>query len=118
MIKAQRIFFGSVFALLVFFCTISTASLVTGAATVNVGSINGVVIDLNGRAVANANVTIANSAVGYDRNTNTAYDGSFKFINVPIDRYEIAASAPGFGVTRAALTVKAEVSKGQTTLLI
>jgi Carboxypeptidase regulatory-like domain len=118
MIKAQRNFFSSVFAVFVFVCTVSAASFATSAANVNVGSINGVVLDLNGRAVANANVAIANSAAEYDRTTNTAYDGSFAFINVPIDRYEISASASGFGVTRAALTVKSEAGKGQTTLLL
>ncbi len=102
MIRFQRIF---LFAFVVLFLMMSAASFQTIAQSSN-GQVTGIVLDLNGRAVNNANVAITDSVVGYARTTNTANDGSFRFLNVPPNTYQLSASAQGFGVTRAALTAK------------
>lgn len=106
MTKAQRSFINLSFAVFVFLFSVLAMSLQTPAQNSNSGQIAGVVLDLNGQAVINANVTMTNSQLGFTNSANTSQDGSFRFINVPLAIYELAATAPGFAVTRAALTVR------------
>ena len=113
MIKAQRIILS--FALLI--STILSIALLSQAQISRGGSLSGFVHDLTGRAIPGANLTIANSGLGYARAATAGEDGSFSFIDLPISSYEISASAPGFAVTRAAVVVKPERNVTQTLML-
>ncbi|MGB8472530.1 MAG: TonB-dependent receptor [Candidatus Acidiferrum sp.] len=62
----------------------------------NSGSIEGVVKDPSGSAVANAKVEISYVVSGFYRETTTGTDGSFKFTNVPFNTYHTVVTAPGF----------------------
>jgi hypothetical protein len=62
----------------------------------NSGSIEGVVKDPSGGAVANVTVEIWNPVSGYKRETTTGSDGSFRFTNVPFNPYHFVARAKGF----------------------
>ncbi len=60
------------------------------------GSIEGVVKDPSGGAIANANVEISYAVSGFHRETTTGADGSFKFANVPFNSYHLVVAAEGF----------------------
>jgi len=60
------------------------------------GSIEGVVKDPNGAAVASATVEIKYPVSGFSRSTTTSANGSFRFTNVPFNPYHLVATAPGF----------------------
>jgi len=62
----------------------------------NAGSIEGVVKDPSGGAIANANVEISYAVSGFHRETTTGADGSFKFTNVPFNSYHLVVAAEGF----------------------
>ncbi len=62
----------------------------------NAGSIEGVVKDPSGGAIANANVEISYAVSGFHRETTTGADGSFKFANVPFNSYHLVVAAEGF----------------------
>ena len=63
----------------------------------NAGSLEGVVKDPSGAAVAGATVEIAYSVSGYLRTATTGPDGTFRFTNVPFNPYHMTVSASGFG---------------------
>jgi hypothetical protein len=63
----------------------------------NAGSIEGVVKDPSGAAVANATVEISYSVSGFERQATTGPDGSFRFTNVPFNTYHMVVTAAGFG---------------------
>src|SRR5437899_238749 len=115
---AQRSIFTIAFAILFLFTAISAASVATPAQAPKTGILTGIVRDLNGITVNNATVTIENSAIGYTRTTNSDEKGSFRFIAVPPTRYELCASAPGFRVTRGAVSVRSEGVNFQSAILL
>jgi hypothetical protein len=62
----------------------------------NSGSIEGVVKDPSGGVVAGATVEISYAVSGFQRETATGSDGSFKFTNVPFNSYHLTVTAGGF----------------------
>src|SRR6202165_3181265 len=62
----------------------------------NAGSIEGVVRDSSGGVVAGAKVEISFPVTGYQRETTTGSDGTFRFSNVPFNTYHLVVTAPGF----------------------
>jgi hypothetical protein len=60
------------------------------------GSIEGVVKDPSGAAIANATVEIRDPVSRYLRTANTSSDGSFRFTNVPFNPYHMSVTAAGF----------------------
>ena len=62
----------------------------------NSGSIEGVVKDPTGGVVVGATVEIMNVVTGFQRQTITANDGTFRFSNVPFNPYHMTATATGF----------------------
>jgi len=62
----------------------------------NSGSIEGVVKDPSGAAVAGATMEISYPVTGYSRTVSTGADGSFRFTNVPFNGYHLVARATGF----------------------
>lgn len=103
------------FALSVVLFTICAGAAV--AQSLSVSAVNGIVTDPNNAAVPNATVTIENAVTGYKRSVNTGTDGGYRFISVPVNRYDLYASAAGFAITRAAFSVKAEGLNLRTTLM-
>jgi hypothetical protein len=62
----------------------------------NFGSVQGVVSDPSGAAVAGASVEIQNPVSGYDRTATSGSDGHFAFSNVPLNPYHMTVTAAGF----------------------
>ncbi len=76
----------------------------------NSGSIEGLVSDPSGAAIAGASVEIANSVSGYTRTALTSTDGSFRFTNVPFNGYHMSVAATGFASTAQDVEVRSAVS--------
>jgi len=70
--------------------------LSTPAQIGNSGSIEGVVKDASGGAIAHATVEITQVVSGYTRTTATAGDGTFRFTNVPFNPYHMTVTAKNF----------------------
>jgi len=76
-------------------------AVATPAQVGNSGSIEGVIKDPSGGAVAGARVEVSYLVSGFRRDTTTAADGSFRFTNVPFNTYHAVVTAPGFaGLTQ------------------
>lgn len=92
------------------FCSlISLKPLSVAAQALNAGTVSGTVTDPNGAVVPNASVTIANAVTGYNRTVTTGEDGTFRFSDVPLNTYQIKASAPGFSSEQETLAVRTSV---------
>jgi len=82
----------------------------------NFGSIQGMVTDPSGAAVAGATVEIRNPVSGYDHSTTSGPDGHFSFPNVPLNPYHMTVVAAGFQSyvqdvdVRSAVAVSANVA--------
>src|SRR5262249_8685117 len=61
------------------------------------GTLAGTVKDKNQAVISNATVTITNKATGLNRTTTTNENGEYKVDLLPAGRYDIKASASGFG---------------------
>src|SRR3989440_4831649 len=74
-----------------------------------VGSITGTVKDLHGAVVANANITVKNSATGLERTTTSSEDGIFTVPQIPTGTYKVIVQASS-GFKKAEVTgVKVDV---------
>jgi hypothetical protein len=58
--------------------------------------INGVVKDASGLAVAGADVTATQTDTGFTRNTQSAADGAYLLLNLPVGPYRVEAKKAGF----------------------
>ncbi|HEV8430132.1 MAG TPA: carboxypeptidase-like regulatory domain-containing protein [Pyrinomonadaceae bacterium] len=59
-------------------------------------SVRGTVTDLQGRAVAGAQVTITNAQKNFTRTQNTNSDGAYVFTSIPPGTYQLEVEATGF----------------------
>src|SRR5467141_1332911 len=75
----------------------------------NAGSIEGVVKDSSGGVVAGAKVEISFPVTGYQRETTTGSDGTFRFSNVPFNPYHLVVTAPGFASSTQDVDVRSSV---------
>src|ERR1700682_4565076 len=75
----------------------------------NAGSIEGVVKDSSGGVVAGAKVEINFPVTGYQRETTTGSDGTFRFSNVPFNPYHLVVTAPGFASSTQDVEVRSSV---------
>jgi hypothetical protein len=75
----------------------------------NSGSIDGVVRDPSGAAVANATVEISQAVSGFQRQTSTGADGAFRFTNVPFNTYHAVVTATGFATFTQDIDVRSSV---------
>jgi hypothetical protein len=75
----------------------------------NAGSIEGVVRDSSGGVVAGAKVEISYPVTGYQRETTTGSDGTFRFSNVPFNPYHLVVTAPGFASYTQDVDVRSSV---------
>ena len=60
------------------------------------GTVEGVVKDPSGAAIAGATVEISNPISRYGRSTASDTDGKFRFANVPFNPYHVSVKAEGF----------------------
>ena len=104
-------FCGRVLRLALPVCFLITAAFISLSAQSlgSAGTVTGVVIDPTNAAVPNANVTIENTITGYKRTSTTDSDGTFRFIDVPPNSYELTISANGFNTINQALSVRTSV---------
>jgi hypothetical protein len=91
MLKSLRSITGLIFVLSLWFSAIPARAQLG-----NSGSIEGVVKDASGGAIAGAKVEISNPVSGFTREMTTGSDGSFRVTNVPFNPYHIVVTATGF----------------------
>jgi len=75
----------------------------------NSGSIEGVVKDSSGGVVAGAKVEISFPVTGYQRQTTTGSDGTFRFTNVPFNPYHLTVTADKFAAYSQDVDVRSTV---------
>lgn len=63
------------------------------------GDLVGLVVDKSGAAVPNATVDAVNEATGVKSSTKTNAAGEYRFTNLAVGKYSIAAAAQGFSTT-------------------
>src|SRR5258708_37192276 len=95
------------FAILVFVLSLWSGSI--PAVAQNSGSIEGVVKDASGGAIAGAKVEVSNPVSGFSRETVTGVDGSFRITNVPFNPYHMTGSADGFAKDQQDVDVRSPV---------
>jgi hypothetical protein len=75
----------------------------------NAGTIEGVVLDTSGAAIAKATITVHNAVTNYNQATLTATDGSFRLTNVPFNPYHLEIAASGFTTFSQDVSVRSSV---------
>src|ERR1700687_4960783 len=78
----------------------------------NAGSIEGVVKDASGGVLVGAKVEISYAVTGYQRETTTGSDGSFRFTNVPFNTYHLVVTTSGFAPYTQDVDVRSSVPTG------
>jgi hypothetical protein len=86
-------------------------SLFTGIARAQAlsGKVQGTVVDPSGATIPNATVQIENPVSGYVRQAKTDTNGSFTFVNIPLNPYHLTVSAQGFANSSQDVDVKSSV---------
>jgi hypothetical protein len=93
--------FGRSRAMLFLFCTLALllgASFATRAQVVT-AAVRGTVVDEQGAAIADAEVTIINVETSFSRTTKTGAGGEYNFPDLPLGLFKIRASHDGFKST-------------------
>jgi hypothetical protein len=75
----------------------------------NSGSIEGVVKDQSGGVVVGAKAEIRMPVTGFQRETTTGKDGSFRFTNIPFNPYHLTVTAAGFASSSQDVDVRSTV---------
>ncbi len=102
-------------ALLVLAITLFLASVVCGQGTT--GEISGTVKDPKQAFVPGVIVTITNLDTPFKRQVTTNSDGYYRFVGLPVGRYELRAEHQGFKTSFASLTLTvAEVATANVTM--
>ena len=60
------------------------------------GTVAGSVKDPSGAVIVHAKVVLRNPVTGYEQTATTGTDGAFRFTNIPLNPYELTASASAF----------------------
>ncbi len=97
------------FVLLVLTVSSLTGLPVALAQSLGAGTVDGTVTDPSGAVVPGATVAIENRVTGYKRTTNTDANGSFRFDNIPPNKYTLSVSAQGFSAVQQAVDVRSSV---------
>ncbi len=69
------------------------------------GSVQGNVTDASGAAVANATVTLVNTATGVSQKTNSGADGNYRFVSLAPGGYKLSGTGAGFQTTATNITL-------------
>ncbi|HET8964566.1 MAG TPA: TonB-dependent receptor [Candidatus Acidoferrum sp.] len=92
MLKSFRFAFAFAFVALLSNCGLG----IRPANAQSSGTIEGMVKDPTGGAIAGATVQIINPVSRYQRSTTTDAEGKFRFPNVPFNPYHVSVTASGF----------------------
>src|ERR1700681_4231570 len=90
-------------------CTLAVFALVNTALAQslgNAGTIDGVVTDPSGAAVAKASITLHNSVSGYNQSVESGSDGAFHIGNIPPNPYHLEVKAQGFSTFSQEIAVR------------
>src|SRR5262245_37581072 len=98
-------------SLLACFVVLGCVSAVMPQAQSNAADLQGTVRDQNGAVVANASVTVRNSAMNIERETTTNDDGFYKIVNLPPGDYSITVKATNY---KTAVVPSVKLTIGQT----
>jgi hypothetical protein len=79
-----------------FMALLVLASSTARAQVTGMGQIQGTVVDTTGALVANATVTLTNTATQHNRVAVTDNAGTYLFANIPVSTYNLKVAAPGF----------------------
>jgi outer membrane receptor protein involved in Fe transport len=79
------------------FLGLGMAQYATAQATISYALLNGTVTDEAGRTIAKAAITVRSLDTNHTFTAVSSDDGFYALPNLPPGRYELAASAPGFG---------------------
>jgi hypothetical protein len=66
------------------------------AQSINSGTVNGAVVDQSDAVIKAAKVVLRNPVTDYEQSTVTDDTGSFRFNDIPLNNYRLAATAAGF----------------------
>ena len=69
------------------------------------GSIEGNVTDASGAGVANASVTLINTATGVSLKATSGSDGNYRFVSLAPANYKLSGTGPGFQSTTTTITL-------------
>ncbi len=84
------------FQILAFLAILVTSSFMAVFAQSTTGSISGTVADESQALIPNATVTVNNTDTGLTRTVQTAGDGRYNFVNLPIGSYQVTVEAANF----------------------
>jgi hypothetical protein len=79
-----------------FACSLVFANAFAGAQGITTGSITGTVGDPTGAILPGASVTVTLGSTNVSQKATTNSDGTFAFKNLPIGKYTVKISSPGF----------------------
>jgi hypothetical protein len=89
-------------------CLFALAAIASGARAQFNGNITGHVQDPAGAAVAQAEITLTNTATSEISTFTTDVSGDFRFVHLAPSGYKVTVSANGFRVTSVAVTLRTE----------
>src|SRR4051812_12602002 len=75
-------------------------SLTFAQSDIGGATLNGTVMDPSGANVAGAKITVANTATGFTRTTQTNESGLYSFSRLPVGTYDVTAEAQGFKLSK------------------
>ena len=93
--RATRLLFAFLLPVGIAICQVNTASLV------------GLVRDPSQAVVADAKVTVKNTATGIERSSETNSDGYYTLANLPVGDYDITVEKTGFQKVASTLSLDA-----------
>src|SRR5215831_1079736 len=97
--------------LLVCLAIASCFGVVMSQAQSDAADLQGTVRDANGAVVANATITVRNTATNVTRETTSNDDGFYKIVNLPPGKYEISVKASNY---KTAVIPSVKLTLGQT----
>jgi len=91
--------------------SVAGGALVVPAAAQSIsgGTIIGSVIDPSGAMIPAATATLKNAVTGYEQRVAADAEGSFRFTNIPFNRYELDVTAPEFAHAKKQIDVQNSV---------
>ena len=85
------------------------AAVPLAAAAASSGTVNGRVVDEQGRAIAGAQLVLSNRVSGYRQSVLSDPKGRFSLLNVPFSQYHLEAKASGLNEAHRDLEVRSSV---------
>lgn len=75
------------------------------------GKVTGIITDPSGGVVSNVNVTVSNIATNVSKETMSNSQGAYQVLALPIGRYKVTATAPGFQPITVESTTALEINQ-------